>query len=201
MSITDGYATLQEVKDWQRITTGAQDALIEAIITATSRSIDSATGHNFYPKTDATARVFTASDLDLVEVDDFWDAATLVLKTDEDADGTFEYTWAATDYQLEPLNNLAKDRAVWRIRRKIMGDYLFPVSNDSLVQVTAKWGWEVVPEPVKIACRIQANRLANRRDSPLGVVVSPDFGTDRLASFDPDVRDLLRPFMRYEVPL
>lgn len=202
MSITDGYCTLDELKAHGQITTGARDAQLEAIIEAVSRSIDSATGHQFATQANATARVFRAHHYDMVETDDFYTTDSLVVKTDEDADGTFEKTWTSTDYQLEPLNAISKGRAVWRIRRKVMGDYWFPVSDDSLVQVTAKWGWATVPKPIKVACLIQANRIANRPQSPLGLVQSPDFGTqDRLAAFDPDVRDLLRPFMRFEVPL
>ena len=202
MAITDGYCSLQELKDWKRLSSNVDDSLLEAIITSVSRSIDSATGHQFYPQSSATARVFRASHTDLCEVDDFWSTTGLIVKTDDNADGTFEYTWATTDYQLEPLNNLSKTKAVWRIRRRSMGNYSFPVSDDSLVQVTAKWGWEIVPTPVKQACLIQSNRQANRRDSPLGMIASPDLGTnDRLSSFDPDVRDLLRPYMRLETPL
>lgn len=203
MSITDGYTTLDLFKSWSRKTQANDDAIIEAIIETTSRAIDSATGHQFYPQTNATARLFSAWDSEVCEVDDLWTTDSLVIKTDEDANGTFEVTWATADYQLEPLNNLAKNKAVWRIRRRADGDYGFPVvGGEALVQVTAKWGWVAVPAPIKQACLIQSTRIYNRRDTPLGVISAPDLGTnDRLAAFDPDVRDLLRPYMRYEVPL
>lgn len=202
MSITDGYCTLQELKDWKRLTSNTDDATLEAIITAVSRSIDSVTGHNFYTQASATARVYAASQTDLLEVHDFYETASLVIKSDEDANGSYETTWASTDYQLEPLNGIALGRAVWRIRARAYGNRRFLVSSDALVQVTAKWGWVSVPQPVKQACLILANRMANRRDSPLGMIQSPDLGTnDRLASFDPDVSALLRPYTKFETPL
>ena len=204
MTITDGYCTLDELKSWLRSSLNLSDAILEANIESASRMIDRFTGHQFYPQTSATARVFTACHLDLIEVDDISSTTGLIVKTDQNYDGTFEYTWSAsTDYQLEPLNNLTRGRAVWRIRRKQFGTYWFPVSDEALVQVTAKWGWPAIPDQVKTACLIQAARLVNRRDSALGFVQSPEIGSsDRLrAQMDPDAMALLAPFQRHETPL
>ena len=113
-------------------------------------------------------------------------------------DGTFETTWSSTDYQLEPLNSLARDsKPAWRLRA--VGNYLFPVDANgrACVEVTAKWGWPAVPAPVTQATMIQAARLVGRRDSRFGIAGAADVGELRLlARVDADVAVLLAPFRR-----
>lgn len=55
--------------------------------------------------------------------------------------------------------------------------------------VVAQYGWATIPSQVKGAVRLQVNRLASRRNTPLGVLESPDGGpaTRVLARLDPDV--------------
>lgn len=53
------------------------------------------------------------------------------------------------------------------------------------------------PEPVVEACVILAARLFRRKDAPFGVVGSPEFGLERIAASDPDVKRLMRPYERW----
>ena len=66
------------------------------------------------------------------------------------------------------------------------------------VKVTAEWGWPGVPEAIHEAAMLQASRLVSRRDAPFGVAGSPETGSEvrLLARLDPDVENLVRPFMR-----
>lgn len=129
-------------------------------------------------------------------VHDIWSTTGLIIKTDDGDDGTFETTWASTDYQLEPLNQLDGDTYTpwWRIRA--VNGKTFPCNNRrAALQVTAPWGWEDVPDDVKQAALIKAARLFLRKDSPQGVAGFGDFGVVRISrTEDPDVAALLDPF-------
>ncbi len=129
-------------------------------------------------------------------IHDVWDTTNLVIKTDEGDDGTFETTWASTDYQLEPLNLLEGDTysPYWRIRA--VESRTFPCSNRrAALQVTAAWGWTAVPGDVKQGALIKAARIWERHASPLGVAGFGEMGVVRISrSEDPDVVMLLDPF-------
>lgn len=130
-------------------------------------------------------------------VHDIWDTTNLVIKTDQGDDGTFETTWATTDYQLEPLNLLEGDSysPYWRIRA--VAGRTFPTSNRrAALEVTAAWGWTAVPAEVKEAALIKAARVWSRKDSPEGVAGFGEFGAVRISkNEDPDVVSLLQPFV------
>ncbi len=128
--------------------------------------------------------------------DDISTLTGLILKTDTSGDGTFDTTWASSDVQSEPLNNLAKGRAVFNLRA--VGDYLFPVYGDGLasLEVTANWGWPAVPDAVKQSTLMYSARLYSRKASPLGVIGVGDFGPVRISRSDPDIAHLLMDYRR-----
>lgn len=132
-----------------------------------------------------------------VAVHDIWDTTNLVVKTDAADDGTFSTTWASTDYQLEPLNQLDGESYTpyWRVRAA--EGRVFPTTNSRpAVQVTAAWGWTAIPDEVKQAALIKAAALWMRKDSPQGVAGFGEFGVVRISSReDRDVADLLQPFV------
>ncbi len=104
MAITNGYATLAQVKAALRITDSVDDPLLEMAIESGSRAIDGYANRNFYSSGSAV-RVFTPSDSFVTEIDDLISLTTLKTMTDDDS--TFDTTWSASDYQLEPLNGRA----------------------------------------------------------------------------------------------
>jgi hypothetical protein len=140
MAITNGYCTLAQVKAALRITDSTDDTLIEGSVEAASRLIDGYTLRNFYSVGTAT-RLFTAPDPLYCPVDDLAGTA-ITIQTSTQANGTFDVTFAVTDYQLEPLNgNL--DGIAWAFDRiRAVGDYAFPMvsanfGEQALVKVTA----------------------------------------------------------------
>ena len=194
MAITDGYTTLDEVKAILRITDNVDDALLETCVEAASRQIDTHCERVFTPTT--ATRVFTPSDSYLVSIDDL---STLTsLKTSSAADGTFDITWTATDYQLEPLNGLTGSIYSPYTRIRAIGDYLFPVVNDeATVQIQGVFGYGTsVPVDVKQACNLLAVRQFKRYDSPLGVAGFGDIGIVRVSRVDPDIEALLGPYRK-----
>ena len=206
MTINQGYATRNQVKAALRIGTAdtIDDDLIDNCVGAASRLIDGYCNRRFWQTGTAQARVYQAEDSFYCSIDDIAGTA-ITLKTSSFADGNFDVTWTASDYQLEPLNgNL--DGLTWSYDKiRAVGDYLFPTVNanygeQALVQVTAIFGWPSVPEPVTQATIIQASRIFKRYDSPLGVAGFGDLGAIRVSRFlDPDMAQLVEPYRRMRI--
>ena len=200
MAITNGYATLADVKGAFRITDNVDDALIELSIEAASREIDGYCERVFYNAGTAT-RVYIPTDTFYTETDDIISVTTL--KTSSTGE-SFDTTWSASgDYQLEPLNGISGGligHPYTRIRA--IGSYLFPLwspknvnSHEATVQVVGVFGWSAVPTAIRQATIILAMRQFKRYDTPLGVSFD-ELGALRVGRVDPDVEKLLMPYKK-----
>jgi hypothetical protein len=191
------YVALSELKSALGITVSTDDAFLNLAIDSAEQSIDDLCGRKFSADGSASARTYRAQPY-LAVTDDISTLTGLVVKTDTSGDGTFDTTWASTDYQVEPLNNLLKTtpRSVNNLRA--VGSYTFPVYGDGLaaVEVTAKWGWPAVPDSIKQAALMLASRLYGRKASPMGVIGVGDFGPVRISRSDPDIAHLLMDYRR-----
>ena len=199
MAITDGYATLSDVKAALRITDNVDDSLLEISIEAASREIDGWCERVFTSST--ATRIYRPTDVFSVDVDDLQSITTL--KTDSDGDGVFDVTWETTDYQLNPLNGIAGGITTPYTQVRAIGEYLFPIyeprnvnANEASIQITGVWGWASIPTAVKQACIILSMRQFKRYDSPTGVMGFGDLGVMRVGRVDPDVEKLLMPFRK-----
>lgn len=200
--ITNGYATLSEVKAAARITDTIDDGLLEMAIESSSRDIDAYTERVFFSTgATAVARVYIPQDIYLVETDDIISVTTL--KSDSTGNGTFDITWAAKDYQLEPLNGLAGGISTPATRIRAIGDYLWPVyeprnvnSNQASVQVTGVFGFASIPMAIKQATILSSLRAYKRYESPTGVLGFSDMGVVRVGRLDPDVERLIQPYRK-----
>ena len=206
MAITNGYCTLDELKGYLdqggQVTLGSgNDTEMEAAVTAASRMIDGHCNRRFYDDGEVSARVYAAEHPAIVKVDDFSTTTGLVVATDTTADGTFDRTWAAADYQVEPLNGVVEGIAgwpYWRIRS--IDTETFPVARQARVQVTARWGWATVPAAIKQACLIQAAYIWRRKDAITGILGATDFGSVTVrAGLDRDAELLLAPYRRGDI--
>ncbi|HMA78045.1 MAG TPA: head-tail connector protein [Candidatus Paceibacterota bacterium] len=189
MSITNGYATLEQVKASARVEDNFDDALLELAIEAASRQIDQACERVFYNQ-GTQARIFTPQSHYLCEIDDL--ISITKLETDPDGTTDFDIEFAAKDFQLEPLNGFAGgvERPFTHIRAT--DDYLFPMENgEALVRVTGEWGFASTPTAITQATVILASRIFKRNDSPLGVAGFGDIGVIRVGKMDPDVESLI----------
>jgi len=196
LAITNGYATLAEVKAALRITDNIDNTLLEMAVESASRLIDGFASRQFYSYGTAV-RYFVAQDDFVVEVDDLA-SGTVTIQTASDADGIFDTTWDTDDYQLEPLNQVL-DGIPWVFTSiRAVGDYLWPISGgEALVKVTGTYGWPSVPVTITQACIIQASRIYKRLDSPMGIVGFGDLGAIRVSNqLDPDVAQLVQPYKR-----
>lgn len=206
------YLTVQELADYLTIDDADDDTGLAAAITASSRAIDAWCLRSFGADTVVTSRRFQSDDSWSAVVDDFWDLATLVVKTDSGDNGTFDQTWAiTTDYVVEPFNNYVGGIGGWPYYRlSATGSRYFPMSalgsgRRPRIQVTAKWGWAAVPDAVVQATYIKAARIFRRKNAPDG-----GGGFDSAGGFsvplirvsnreDPDVTALLAPYRRLAV--
>jgi len=193
--ITNGYATLAQVKAALRITDSVDDTLLEMAIESGSRAIDGYTNRSFYSSGSAV-RYFAPMDSFVTEIDDLVSLTTL--ETQSDDDSTWDTTWTATDYQLEPLNGRVDGLPTSYTHIRAIGDYLFSQwDGEATVKVTGVWGWASTPIAVTQACVIQSSRIYKRLDSPLGVAGISDIGIMRVSNrLDPDVAQLVDPYRR-----
>jgi hypothetical protein len=192
MSISNGYATLLDVKAALRITDSIDDSLLETSIESASRMIDGYTARTFYNAGTAVRNFAATDDLNLI-IDDAISISE-VASTDEIGD---TYTvWKLTDYQLEPVNSRSDGLYMPYTGIRAINDYAWPVvDQQALCRITGVWGWPAVPTAIKQATIIQASRLFKRLDSPLGVAGFGDMGAIRVGRYlDPDVEQLAMPF-------
>lgn len=205
MAITNGYCSLADVKAAARITDSIDDTLLELSIESASREIDSYTERVFYQtgsEGTPVVRVYVPQDLYVVETDDIISVTTL--KTDSNGDGTFDTTFNASDFQLEPLNGLAGGIETPFTRIRAVGTYLWPTyeprnvdANQASVQVTGVFGFATVPTAVRQACILSALRQYKRYESPTGVLGFSDIGAVRVGTkLDPDVERMIQPYRK-----
>ena len=188
MAITNGYATLSQVKSALRITDAIDDSLIELAIESASRQIDSVCERFFYSTT--ATRVYAPTDWQICEIDDLTTLTTL--KSSSNVDAVFDVTWTATQYQLEPLNGIAGGIVTPYNRIRAIDDLYFPENmGEATVQVVGTFGFTSVPTEVKQAAVLLASRIFKRNDSPLGVAGFGDLGAIRVSRVDPDIDAML----------
>ncbi|MGW5852089.1 head-tail connector protein [Streptomyces sp. NPDC055254] len=170
----------------------SRDALLERALTAASRSIDRATGRRFWLDGTAVERVYRPQGRTVVEddgtvllVDDIGSTTGLVVETGSGVSWSVITTWESI-----PDNALVLGRPITGLLWS--GSWGFGTSR---VRVTARYGWPAVPDEIVQATLIQANRLFKRKDSPEGVTGSAEWGVVRLSRRDPDVWNLIEPYV------
>lgn len=200
------YITVGAYKTQHRITGGEKDALIASKITAASRDVNGRTGREFSawtggdPEGTATARYFHPYSCESVRVDDCYDITEVAV--DFTDSGTYTALTAA-DYQTYPLNGIGPNgQTGWPVERitLVTYSYQFPRWRRPSVKVTAKWGWEAVPDDVKEACQQITARLIYEDSVPSGATPpNPDFGLPGSPlQRQWTVERLLRPYTRVE---
>lgn len=188
MAITNGYATLDELKSRLDITGAKDDANLEDMIEAASRQIDGWCGRRFYAATET--RTLDVEYGDALELDqDLLSVSSIVT---DDGNRTYGTTWEVNDYEFggpAPYQVIYPSPA---------GRYAFPRGR-ATVRVTGSWGYSATaPHAIREACLLQAARLYKRKDAPFGIAGSADHGQiQTITSIDPDVKQLLMQYRRF----
>jgi hypothetical protein len=192
------YAQLDDLKSLLRIPTSdtVDDAQLARSIEAASRRIDGVCDRIFYQEPTVSARVYDATNLASVSIDDVSTLSGFIVRVD---DGFCYGTTLVldVDFRVEPLNNLSKGLPFYRL---VSLSGIFPRSTVRPgVQVTARWGFPTVPSAITEATLLMAGRLFKRGDSLLGVAGFSDMGVITVRGVDPDVDHLIQPFRRMAV--
>jgi hypothetical protein len=180
VALGDSYVDLARLKDYLKIKPDKveqEDNLLDAIKSA-SGEINKHCNRQFQRAETATARVYAPDDSCEVTVDDFWTTDGLVVKVDLDDDGVFETTVPASNFELHPVNGVVDGEVGWPRYEIHLVDGYFPIGGRRryTVEVTAKWGWEAVPEAVRQACVIIAAETFQLKDAPFGTAGMDQFG-------------------------
>jgi hypothetical protein len=185
------YTTAELVKQSLGIPSGvtSEDAAIAAAISAAQALIDNYTGRTF-EVSDTSVRTYTPRTATILDVDDLATVTGLVIKVDNDQDGTFEKTLTVTaDYVVD--GNSAPFRKLLNVNQ----GWPLSIYGRSTVEVTAKFAYsETAPDNIKQAALLLACRLYQRKASPLGFQAGAiaEFGPVRISRTDPDVAALLQ---------
>jgi hypothetical protein len=177
------YASVAELKSRMAITVSTWDTQLADALESASREIDGHCGQRKFWLDDAvSARVYYPDRAGFTAVDDIATTVGLIVKTDTTGDGTYATTWAAADYELQPLNGIVDGETGWPYWQiKAVGAYRFPCNaTRAPLQVTAKWGWAAVPGPVKQACLILAEATFKAKDAAFGVAGFDGMGVVRV---------------------
>jgi hypothetical protein len=206
MAITNGYATLAEIKAYLSISDSTDDTLLEKLVESSSRSIDKIANRRFYADTSATTRLYRAYSDIFVYTDDISGTSGLVVKVDEDGNGTYSKTVTLnTDFILDPLTASALGRPFTQLTMVSNTETwpIFPgLTQNGLrpgVQVTAKFGWPSVPSDVNVACLILTADLYKRKDAPGGVLGLGDLGVIRMSPVGRDVSQMVRAYQKIAI--
>ena len=192
MAITNGYATLAQVKAALRLTDAVDDTLLESAIESASRRIDGYCNRWFYKTAQTPLEVYAATLYWVGAPNDIANTSVTV-KIDSNGDNTWATTWTqGTQYQLEPFNAALSGKPYRRITA-INGNNFPTIVDKPMVQVTAQWGWQAVPADITQACVLLSMRQFARLNAALGVVGFADMAM-QVRAVDPDVRDLLNPY-------
>jgi hypothetical protein len=192
--MSDTYCTVDDVALSLGITaTSDEEDLLDLHIQAASRWIDTYCRRRFWKDDAATVRTYVPHATYRLDVDDLVSVTTV--KSDSSGDGTYETTWATTDYMLGPINADVFGEPFWHI--EAVGAYTFSRpgygQRRDVIAVTGIFGWPEVPSAVKQACVMWAASLFKRRGSPQGSVGGEEFGPIPLLG-DRDIERLLDPY-------
>lgn len=203
MAITNGYATLTEIKNYMSISDNTDNDLLENLVESAFRSIDRIANRRFYLDATASARLYRAYSNIFVYVDDIGTTSSLVVAVDENGNGTYSKTLTLnTDYILDPLTSPSLNRPYTQLTMVSNTETwpIFPgLTSNGLrpgVQVTARWGWPSVPDDLNMACLILTADLYKRKDAPGGILGLGDLGVVRMSPIGRDVTAMVRAYKK-----
>lgn len=191
------YATLAMLKSRMGIADGqtGRDADLTQRLASASGDINAWCHRQFGRAEDVSTRTFPVGPSG-VDMDDFWTADGLAVTPYTGL--TAGTAWDVSTLVLEPLNGIVNQVPGWPYNRIAMASQLHPIYRGAsgygyTVQVTAKWGWENVPEPVVTSCLMLAVADDKAKDAPFGVAGFGDFAIRIRAN--PMVEQKLKPYV------
>jgi hypothetical protein len=180
------------------------DAELHGACYAASRAIETYTDRTFYQSA-SQARTFIPQGWYELSLPAFCELVSISeLATDDAGDGTFETVWAASDYQLLPVNPQAAPETRPYNCLRAVGTHTFPLTVPTVltrmdrVRITGTWGWPAVPNAIRQAVAILAAETFRLKDAPFGVAGFGEFGAIRIKQ-NPMVEAFAAPYQRYPI--
>lgn len=201
MTITNGYTDASTMKGPDVLSISAtdttSDSLLEIIIEAASRNIDSDCGRFFWKSSTDETHYYTTEFVDKLFCGN--DIVSITsLATDGANDRSYTEIWSASsDYDLLPYN--ADIYGCPYTSLEVIGGsaYFFPHYHKG-IKIVGIFGWPSVPMKVKQACILLSARLFKRLSTPLGVASMAAMGEVQIQikDKDPDYWHLINEFTR-----
>ncbi|QDP46750.1 MAG: hypothetical protein Tp156SUR915002_40 [Prokaryotic dsDNA virus sp.] len=200
-----GYVSTADLKNYIGLTGSGQDTNISNAIQSASRQIDRICGRRFFQDATANAKTFTPKSNLFLETPDISTTTGLIVKLDTTDNGSYDKTLTIdTDFIVMPTNprvlgsGAGEHEPYTEIRiLNTRSSERFDPDIINNVQITAKFGFAIIPEDIKQATLIQGLRLFKRKDTPFNVFGNETTGTIELFNkFDPDAMSLLKNFRR-----
>lgn len=197
MALDDLYVTVDEIRDYLEGEIVGHQLVLDAAVLAASRGVETFCRRVFNKANAATPRRYRVDDDERVSIDDLHTTTDLTVETDDDGDGTFETTWDASEYELEPLDGVVDGQSGWPLHTlRAVDSRRWPCGGRrARLRVTAQWGWATVPAPVYSAALIVAAEMAKLPEAPLGVAGYGEMGVVRVRS-NPMAASKLAPYVR-----
>lgn len=168
---SDLYCTPEQLKSGTGLTDNNDDREILDACRSVSRWID---GHcnRVFARRALTWLVDPCGPYS-IKVPDLVSVTTL--KTDNDADGTFEVTWSASDYELQPVNAALEVEPQPYTSIAAVGSQLFPVrvlrhGRPPRAQIAGVFGWPSLPSGISTAAGLLATDYLNAGGMKFGVM-------------------------------
>jgi len=164
-------------------------------ILAAQTAIDGDTGRTFEPVTRTIE--FGSDGTNLLDVPDLVSVTTI--KVDDDDDGVFETTIAATDYELDTYRT---NQAGWPYEQVRLLERCWPAMGKRRrrIEIVGSWGWSAVPSPINQAATLLALRIAQRPSAALfGVQSFGEIGASYIRNQDPDYVRLIGQYVKPQI--
>lgn len=183
MALGDPYTTKEDLKVYTEIPSGNTrlDSIAESVVQSASDEVEKFCNRQFNKDTVASPRRYRPLTRSVVYVDDFWTTEGLIVAIDTRGDRTFTTVVPASDYEVHPLDGVVDGQPGWPFWKiKLYQGWAPFICGYASVRVTAKWGWNAVPDSVKQATILLANETFALKGAPLGVAGSSDYGVLRV---------------------
>jgi hypothetical protein len=194
MAIGDPYVSLDELKDYLKMTGKASydDALLDAISSVTAE-IERKCNRQFNKAGSVSQRSYYPDSSSLAKVHDFWTTTGLVVTLNGNT------LTEGTDFELHPLDGIVDGQPgwpYWKIR--LLGGRCFARDTrlGAPLKVSANWGWDSVPAPIKQACLIMAAETFQLKDTPYGVAGMTEFGSSLRVKDNAMAASKISPYVR-----
>jgi len=197
-NLQDLYCTPEQLKSRTGIADNYDDAEILGSCRSVSRWIDQHCDRTFARRT--VTLQLTPCGPYAVETADIVSVTTL--KTDDDADGVYETTWSASDYELQPVGASTQLESRPYTSIAAVGTRLFPVTyghgRKARAEVACVAGWPALPAAVSEAAAILAGDYLALGGMKFGVAGYGEYGAVRARISSPALA-MLAPYRRYPI--